>query len=415
MRVRFKGIHQGEAQHRESNSREIMATDTPQDLESPVVCIRCFGRSFAKLGTGISNSERGQTFFHEHEQSFTNAGFHLTEEESCQICNGVFLRLNDYADELLVQSQGIEFYTFLIGSKFPAKSLELEEKLQSLMGESGEPLKREFNRELGKIVADLTGKEAEFKEPDLNIVVDLNFDSFRLKSKNLFIYGIYRKKRRDIPQTRWIHRRDVEESIETIIGDRVNLLTEGKNYFLHGGGREDVDVMMLGNGREFILESQEPKVRTVDLVSLANSINLANLGVEVENLSFVERSEVSALKARAPDKSYRVRLKSASDIIGERLNEATEKLTGKHIYQRTPLRVSTRRSDLVRDKQIKSLVVEEISGSTAVISVRAEAGTYIKELIHGDQGRTTPSLSEAYGEQLTVESLDVIWIHRNGE
>ena len=59
--------------------------------------------------------------------------------------------------------------------------------------------------------------------------------------------------------------------------------------------------------------------------------------------------------------------------------------------------------------------VEETVGNFAVLKVRAEAGTYIKELIHGDGGRTKPSLSEAYGEQLAVETLDVIWIHRNGE
>ncbi len=392
-----------------------MVTDTPRDLENPGVCIRCFGRSFAKLGTGISNPERGETFFQQYEQTFTNAGFHITEEDSCQICHGVFLRLNDYAEELAIQARGIEFSTFLVGSKFPEKAIELEETLQSTMGTEGEPLKREFNRELGKIIADSMGKEADFKEPDLNIVVDLNFDSFRLKSKNLFVYGIYRKKRRDIPQTRWIHKKDIEESIETIIGDRLNTLTKGKNYFLHGAGREDVDVMMLGNGREFIIESMEPRVRSIDLEGLKMSINQSDLGVEVDGLCFVNKSEVAALKAQTPDKSYRVTVKALTDIDENRLTGASGELTGKHIYQRTPLRVSTRRSDLVRDKQIKSMVVEEVSGLTAVLNVRAEAGTYIKELIHGDQGRTKPSLSEQYGEQLSVESLDVIWIHRSGE
>ena len=392
-----------------------MATDTPQDSDNPGVCIRCFGRSFAKLGTGISNPERGETFFQQYEQTFSNAGFHITEEDSCQICHGIFLRLSDYAEELETQAEGIEFSTFLVGSKFPDQSIELETRLQSAMGEDGEPVKREFNRELGKIIADNTGKDADFKEPDLNIVVDLNFDSFRLKSKNLFVYGIYRKKRRDIPQTRWIHKKDVEESVETIIGDRLNALTKGKNYFLHGAGREDVDVMMLGNGREFIIESMEPRVRSIDLDDLKTSINQSDLGVEVDCLSLVHKSEVAALKAKLPDKSYRVKVKGSSDIVENRLKEASLELTGKHIYQRTPLRVSTRRSDLVRDKQIKSMVVEEVAGLTAVLNVRAEAGTYIKELIHGDQGRTTPSLSEQYGEQLSVESLDVIWIHRNGE
>ncbi len=392
-----------------------MPTEAPQNSDIPGICKRCFGRSFARHGTGISNAERGETFFPEHEQTFSNSGFKLVEEEHCRICNGVFLKLDEYAEELEHQVEGIEFSTFLIGSKFPEESVIIEERLHSALGEEGEPIKREFNRELGKIVSDSTGKLAEFNEPDLNVVIDINYDSFSLKSRNLFIYGTYRKLRRDIPQTRWIHKKGVEESIETVIGDRLNQLTHGRNYFLHGAGREDVDVRMLGNGREFIVESQEPKVRSIDLGALKVSINTSGMGVEVDGLRFGHKSEVSELKGNTPDKSYRATVKSERGIDGERLRDSCEKLTGKHIYQRTPLRVSTRRSDLVRDKQINKMVVEEVSGSTAVINVRAQSGTYIKELIHGDQGRTSPSLSEEYGEQLSVESLDVIWIHRNGE
>ncbi len=392
-----------------------MPTESPQNSDIPGICKRCFGRSFAKLGTGISNAERGETFFHEHEQTFSNSGFKLVEENECRICNGVFLKLDDYAQEFQNQVVGIEFSTFLIGSKFPDESTALEERLQASFGEEGEPAKREFNRELGKIVSDSTGKQAEFKEPDITVVVDLNYDSFTVKSKNLYIYGKYRKLRRDIPQTRWIHKKGVEESIETVIGDKLKPMTRGRNYFLHGAGREDVDVRMLGNGREFIVESMEPKVRSIDLEALGNSINTSGMGVEVDGLRFAHKSEVAELKANTPDKSYRVTVKSESGIDRERLRDSCEKLTGKHIYQRTPLRVSTRRSDLVRDKKINSMVIEEVSGSQAVINVRAQSGTYIKELIHGDQGRTTPSLSEQYGEQLSVESLDVIWIHRNGE
>ena len=40
--------------------------------------------------------------------------------------------------------------------------------------------------------------------------------------------------------------------------------------------------------------------------------------------------------------------------------------------------------------------------------VKAESGTYIKELITGDGGRTTPSLSEIAGGAIEVKQLDVI-------
>ena len=43
----------------------------------------------------------------------------------------------------------------------------------------------------------------------------------------------------------------------------------------------------------------------------------------------------------------------------------------------------------------------------AIIEITAEAGTYIKELVTGDGGRTNPSLSSLYGSDLRVAALDV--------
>ena len=392
-----------------------MTTETPQNTELPGVCIRCFGRAFARIGTGISNIERGETFYQENEKTFLNGGFTLSSEEGCSMCHGIFLRLPDYFEAFMEESGGIEFSTFLVGSSFPGETVQMEARLQEVLGDNGEPIKREFNREFGKFIADKTGKKTDFNEPDLNLVVDLRYDSFTIKSRSLYVYGVYRKYRRDIPQTRWIHKKDVDISIEDIVGEKLKAMSGGENYFLHGAGREDVDVRMLGNGREFIIEATAPRVRSISLADLKNTVNSSGKGVEIDSLRFASKSNVVSLKGMAYDKSYRVRVVADSAIDPGKMSEAVLGLTGKHIYQRTPLRVSTRRSDLVRDRQIRELSVEEIHDNSAVLIVRAEAGTYIKELIHGDGGRTTPSLSEMYGEELKVDCLDVIWIHRSSE
>jgi tRNA pseudouridine synthase 10 len=36
-----------------------------------------------------------------------------------------------------------------------------------------------------------------------------------------------------------------------------------------------------------------------------------------------------------------------------------------------------------------------------------DGGLYIKELLHGDEGRTEPSLSSLLGTKVNVENLDV--------
>jgi len=40
--------------------------------------------------------------------------------------------------------------------------------------------------------------------------------------------------------------------------------------------------------------------------------------------------------------------------------------------------------------------------------IESQGGTYIKELINGDDGRTTPSFSEIFGSSLLCKKLDVL-------
>ena len=49
-------------------------------------------------------------------------------------------------------------------------------------------------------------------------------------------------------------------------------------------------------------------------------------------------------------------------------------------------------------------------GKDFVLEVTGEAGLYIKELISGDQGRTTPSLTEVLNTPARVVQLDVIHV-----
>ncbi len=45
------------------------------------------------------------------------------------------------------------------------------------------------------------------------------------------------------------------------------------------------------------------------------------------------------------------------------------------------------------------------------IFLRTESGTYVKEFVHGDDGRTTPSLAELLSAPLEVLALDVVEIN----
>ena len=49
-----------------------------------------------------------------------------------------------------------------------------------------------------------------------------------------------------------------------------------------------------------------------------------------------------------------------------------------------------------------------LSDTEAEIEIYCEGGLYVKELMHGDSGRTKPSLAEILSRTVTVVYLDVL-------
>jgi tRNA pseudouridine synthase 10 len=94
-----------------------------------------------------------------------------------------------------------------------------------------------------------------------------------------------------------------------------------------------------------------------------------------------------------------------------KVNEALQLATGRAIAQRTPTRVSHRRSDRVRARRIVTARVVEANEGGFTLEIRTEAGTYVKEWVEGDGGRTDPSLAALVGTPLKVGYLDVLDVH----
>ena len=64
------------------------------------------------------------------------------------------------------------------------------------------------------------------------------------------------------------------------------------------------------------------------------------------------------------------------------------------IKQRTPVRVLHRRSLLTRDKMVYRMKTEFVNSHHFILEIEASGGTYIKEFVHGDLGRTRPNVCE---------------------
>ncbi len=81
------------------------------------------------------------------------------------------------------------------------------------------------------------------------------------------------------------------------------------------------------------------------------------------------------------------------------------------LKQKTPLRVLHRRTLLVREKRIHKMSIERINQNFVIVRLESQAGTYIKEFITGDMGRTQPSLGDLVGCEADIIQLDVEQVH----
>jgi len=347
--------------------------------------------------------------------------------DRCWLCEGIFETLPEMRDLVIASGEEYEFSNFQIGTTVEASMVYREQTLwEKIEPASAEPLKEEYNRLLGKELFEIwTDKGFERSDPEMTFVVDPTFKKVKRQVKPLFIRGRYNKLVRGIPQTRWLCTRcrgrgcescsgkgkRYETSVEEIIGAHVLKSAMGEDHSLHGMGREDIDVRTLGSGRPFVIEITAPRIRTFDLERLEESINsLEGDRVRVSGLEWSDRKEVRRIKESRALKTYEAIIRLEGDWTEEKLKYGISLLGESPIIQRTPDRVSHRRADLLRERLVHEISAEVLPDGGVRVRIKADAGLYIKELLHGDGGRTIPSLSGTLGAKVTVETLDVLEI-----
>ncbi len=383
------------------------------------LCPECFGRLFGRWGHGLTNPGRAARL------DAVSGPAPPRGTDPCSICGGAFDRLEVWADRSVRAAEGFEWRRFTCGSRWDPERLATEEAVWTEVGtEWGESMRPAFNRELGKAIEARCGASGGTERPDVVLLADLPVGRVDVTVMPIYVRGRYRKLDRSLPQTRWPCRRcrgrgcdtcsgtgkTYPTSVEELVAAPFVRAARAEGTRFHGMGREDIDARMLGRGRPFVLELLRPRVRSLDLRSLAADLGADAAGrVELRDVAAATAEDVVAVKEAAPEKSYRVGV--AGPVGLAKVNEALSLVVGRTIDQRTPTRVAHRRSDRVRTRRIVSATVVDAADGRFTIDLRTEAGTYIKEWVEGDSGRTDPNLAALVGAPLRVEYLDVLEIH----
>ncbi|MFX1377520.1 MAG: tRNA pseudouridine(54/55) synthase Pus10 [Promethearchaeota archaeon] len=437
------------------------------------ICIHCLGRMFSLLGTNTTNYERGSSlllsitmenhknylsgneviqkeainnlkllankaYFKPAQKVLDNEGLAELKNNSnqeCYLCHDIFSNIKNYTAKPIQILKEIEFNSFLIGSKIEPQIINQEDKFKSQFSLlEAESFKSHFNRVLGKQLTLILNKNPEFSNPDVLMIYSLDYENYSIELilKSIFIYGKYNKLIRGIPQTHWFCKncsgagcercnytgKQYVTSVEDLISPEFINESKASDLKFHGAGREDIDVRMLGSGRPFIIELRNPKIRKLNLANIQKKVNKNNKKkVRIYNLKYSSKKEVIRLKKEAKNtkKVYKAIIKSESKLNKEEFDQKVillkQVFENKKIRQRTPYRVSHRRSDKVRQKLIYNIEGKLIKPKLYEFMIETQGGTYIKELINGDNGRTSPSFSEIFNTPLECKELDVLEIN----
>ncbi|XP_012536957.1 tRNA pseudouridine synthase Pus10 [Monomorium pharaonis] len=262
----------------------------------------------------------------------------------------------------------------------------------------------------------------------------VHVDDILCSHSSIFIGGRYNKFSRKLSQTPWFinGEKKVETSVQDLLCNPMAEIVKAESIKFLSSGREDVDVRNIYGGRPFAVELLNPRMTNITselLTCLTDTINQSTKQVQItSNLKILSRFDLKKLKEgeNVKTKLYRAlcicRNASSSPPQLEHLNN----LENIKIIQRTPVRVLHRRPLSPRTRIIykmrarwaKPHELKELVNTTAestdaffVLDVKTQAGTYVKEFVHGDFGRTKPSLCDLLNVEVDIVALDVTGIN----
>ena len=417
------------------------------------LCNHCLGRLFAKIGYGLENFERGFSIknvvymilyeklrnANENERhvvindliKLAESGYEpaikfLKEKmnldvntKPCYICNNsIFNKVDSLIDKVIkhIKNSEIEFRTFYVGTRIPKEILKKELDISIEFNlETIESIKRELNRIIGKKLKNVLNVEFSLEKPDIVILVDPFKESVEIEIKPFYVYSRYRKLVRGISQVQ------LRLNVITSLQKELNKLS---NYFLsneviiHAAGREDTDVRMLGLGRPLVLAFIQPKRRPKieEIKKIFSEFSIDNfIQLDSNNVKNVLKSTIVKLKKDAEhhQKLYRVLAFLTQDVEFEKLKILEEYFRNRQITQYTPKRIKRKSPKKKRVRMVYEIRVRKIDSNLVEFLIRCQGGLYVKEFITGDEGRTTPSISDTLGIEvipIEVDVLDVIEI-----
>ena len=394
------------------------------------LCDHCLGRLFARLGTGLSNEERGRAIkdyllmkIHEkiiseglsdelvndvralalsgHEPSIKflrNLGIEVSPAP-CYVCgNSIFNRLDEWSRNIAesLRSLGVEYRSFRLGSRVPIDVLRKELNITTEFNiSSSESIKRELNRELGKRVSSILGVQFSREEPDVETIIDITTNTVTTQVMPIYIFTRYRRIYRIV---------DGKENTRWPI-DRVVQAYSAQDAIVHTGGDDPSGARVLGNGRPAVIQVIRPGKR-LDIKDASPLLVDPSYDVLLGELSYVKSSTITRVKARVRDYviTYRVLAIADGYITNEAMMSLHDYFRNRQVVQRFRRGRRVRR----RVSMIYELDGRVVRGRLVEFLIKCQGNLYIRGFVHGGFGDVEPSIAGVLSIGIRPVEIDIL-------
>ena len=165
-----------------------------------------------------------------------------------------------------------------------------------------------------------------------------------------------------------------------------------------------------------------------EMLAIQNGVNSSTKDIFIRDLQIVSKSSIASLKEGedAKRKTYKALCVLSKKFTLDFVKEKLEPIKDLELAQLTPIRVLHRRPDAERKRTVYFMKVLPVGGKAAgadyadkdhhlfLLKLATRAGTYVKEFVHGDFGRSEPNVAQILGCDVDIIALDVEVIKFSG-
>lgn len=329
----------------------------------------------------------------------------------CYICNGMFSQLPKINKMVLNALKRIPFTTFQIGITLDPQMIEREDELRAKYKIRGKPnIKKHLSSLITQAIsAELMVKQS-FKNPDIEVKVDLIKGEVQTTRRPVLLYGRYAKVRRGIVQKAYTcedcrgygcikcHDTGYKDgyTVETALAKILRRVFRKGQFKFTWFGSEDAESLVLGRGRPFLVEVKNPMYKKLELQKLEGA---RQKGVILRKISLM-RERVFTVPPH----------KILWRVVGELSEDRKDLLYNRLKALTTPTPVVFVDRDRSFTRNIWSFSLSSIRGQRAWFSLTTDSGFNIRAFFHGKAGRISakPSAQEILNQSVKLIIFDVV-------